>query len=451
MKKILPLIVLLCLVFTVSAQQKKTDSLVSVLKKLSNNEAQLIVLKQLVTNNIKQHTIVIPYAKQGLTLARKLNKPGYEISFLDALQNGYYLSYNFSKQLEVCLAGLDLSRKLKNDSAVCTFYNGIVKCYKSDNEPRKAINYGLTGLKVAERINYDFMTATFLNNISRRYKELGLLDSALYYIQKSNKIFLAIHSPNIAFTFVNMAEISELKGDSTLALSYYRQSIAPYRKLENQTDLGYAYVKMAKILFNRGPRDSVLRYATFCYNIGRKYNDLRDILEGALLTSKWHEGKNDRESLRYYKIAATAKDSLNNTETAKQLQIASIKEQEKQAELAEQKQKQQEEEKENLQMIAIALFIPIFLIAVLLLSRTRTHRGLIDFMGVLSLLLLFEFITLLIHPQVEKITHHTPVLELLILVALAAILVPMHHNLTHWLKGKLGGVHLSKAVTEKDI
>jgi hypothetical protein len=58
-------------------------------------------------------------------------------------------------------------------------------------------------------------------------------------------------------------------------------------------------------------------------------------------------------------------------------------------------------------------------------------------MSVLSLLLVFEFITLFIHPFVQRISSHLPVLELAILVALAAVLVPLHHRLTNWLRLKL--------------
>ena len=71
----------------------------------------------------------------------------------------------------------------------------------------------------------------------------------------------------------------------------------------------------------------------------------------------------------------------------------------------------------------------------------------IDFMGVLSLLLAFEFITLLIHPLIEKFTNHAPVLELIILVVLAAILIPLHHQLTRWLKAKLSG-HVKQPIEQ---
>jgi hypothetical protein len=58
-------------------------------------------------------------------------------------------------------------------------------------------------------------------------------------------------------------------------------------------------------------------------------------------------------------------------------------------------------------------------------------------MGILSLLFVFEFLTILLHPKVVEFTHHTPVYELLIFVAIAAILIPAHHRIEHWLIKKL--------------
>ena len=51
--------------------------------------------------------------------------------------------------------------------------------------------------------------------------------------------------------------------------------------------------------------------------------------------------------------------------------------------------------------------------------------------------LVFEFLNLLVHPYLEKITHHSPLLMLLSLVALAAMLIPLHHKLEHWAVNKL--------------
>jgi Ca2+/Na+ antiporter len=91
------------------------------------------------------------------------------------------------------------------------------------------------------------------------------------------------------------------------------------------------------------------------------------------------------------------------------------------------------------------LGILTFIITFLLLSRRHiTHIKLIQLLAVVSLLLVFEFLTLLLHPFLECITHHSPVLMLLALVCIAALLVPLHHKLEKWATHKL--VEKNKAI-----
>ena len=74
----------------------------------------------------------------------------------------------------------------------------------------------------------------------------------------------------------------------------------------------------------------------------------------------------------------------------------------------------------------------------LLLSRTLiTNTKVIGFLGVVALLIVFEFLNLLLHPFLESVTHHSPVLMLLALVCIAALLVPLHHKVEHWATAKL--------------
>ena len=68
-----------------------------------------------------------------------------------------------------------------------------------------------------------------------------------------------------------------------------------------------------------------------------------------------------------------------------------------------------------------------------MLSRRHiTNPRVIRFFGVVALLVVFEFLNLLLHPFLERITHHSPLLMLLALVGIAALLVPLHHRLEKW-------------------
>lgn len=112
-------------------------------------------------------------------------------------------------------------------------------------------------------------------------------------------------------------------------------------------------------------------------------------------------------------------------------QLRSIEEKAKQAE-------EDKKRKENIQYVLIALGIIFLLILYLVLSRSFiTNTKLIEFFGVIALLIIFEFLNLLLHPFLETITHHTPILMLLSLVCIAALLVPLHHKLEKWATAKL--------------
>ena len=71
------------------------------------------------------------------------------------------------------------------------------------------------------------------------------------------------------------------------------------------------------------------------------------------------------------------------------------------------------------------------------MSRIKIHIRVVKILGILSLLILFEYLTLLFHPYVATITHHTPVIEMFIFVSIAAILIPAHHRIEHWLIQRL--------------
>jgi hypothetical protein len=108
------------------------------------------------------------------------------------------------------------------------------------------------------------------------------------------------------------------------------------------------------------------------------------------------------------------------------------------AELKMEEEKEEDERKQNLEYTFIALgIISFFMIFILFSRRHITNTNVIKFLSVVSLLIVFEFINLLIHPFLEKITHHSPLLMLISLVGIAAIIIPFHHKLEHWAVNKL--------------
>jgi hypothetical protein len=151
-----------------------------------------------------------------------------------------------------------------------------------------------------------------------------------------------------------------------------------------------------------------------------------------------YEKTNCDSTLKYAKVLKTANDSLNSSKANQQILLMTFEEDLRQQELAAEKIKENEERQQNIQYALIAFGIVSFIIIFLLLSRSIiTNTKLIEFLGVIALLIVFEFLNLLLHPFLERVTNHSPVLMLLALVCIAALLVPLHHRVEKWTTAKL--------------
>ncbi|MDB5231302.1 MAG: Tetratricopeptide repeat-containing protein, partial [Chitinophagaceae bacterium] len=140
------------------------------------------------------------------------------------------------------------------------------------------------------------------------------------------------------------------------------------------------------------------------------------------------------EALRFYIIRDSAYFAMNNIEKTRLFQSLAFNENDRQLKLEREKQKAREERKQNLEYAAIAFGLIMFFILFLLLSRSIiTNTKVIEFLGVIALLIVFEFLNLLLHPFLERVTNHSQVLMLLALVCVAALLVPAHHRLQKWI------------------
>ena len=147
----------------------------------------------------------------------------------------------------------------------------------------------------------------------------------------------------------------------------------------------------------------------------------------------------EKDSIIYYaQLQIDYKDSVNNQKKASEFQNLTFGQQLREIDEQAKARQDAEQRKQNIQYALIALGIIVLLTLYLLLSRSFiTNTKLIEFFGVIALLIVFEFLNLLLHPFLERVTHHSPILMLLALVCIAALLVPLHHRVEKWATAKL--------------
>ena len=188
--------------------------------------------------------------------------------------------------------------------------------------------------------------------------------------------------------------------------------------------------KLADLFLKEGQRDSALYYIHLSnpYLKEVRYNVLLDVYD---LFKRYYLNTNADSALKYFQAFESLKDNTGRLSNIQQKQLLSIK-RELDIEAISAKRQQ------NIQYALIILGIIIFISLYLLLSRSFiTNTKLIEFFGVIALLIVFEFLNLLLHPFLERITNHSPVLMLLALVCIAALLVPLHHKVEKWATAKL--------------
>jgi tetratricopeptide (TPR) repeat protein len=318
-------------------------------------------------------------------------------------------------------------------------YLYISGIYASSDNYLHAIATLKKTLPLTSSANPDLSIDRFYFLIATYYAEANLPDSGIYYAQKT--VALAEQKNEkwqLSYALNSLAANYIAKGDYDIALPILRKAFQ-YRPNIMQEDNHFLYNDFAQLFLAEKQYDSTYFYASKAINFAVSDNDLQQQARAYEYLYKCFDQSGQIDSSnKYFRLAATIKESIYSADKIKAIEAVNFKEQLLQQELDEQQLEQQNERKQNIQYALMAIGIVAFIILFILLSRSIivTEKW-ISFFGILGLLIVFEFINLLIHPFLERITHHSPLLMLMALVVLASLLIPLHHRMEKWIKVKM--------------
>ena len=440
MKKITGVIFLLFIFFYLPAQQNKIDSLRRLLIVENIDTVKVKLLNQIAGNFVESRPDSnLFYASQALELSRKIKYNKGEIAALLHTSAGFTLSGNYSKALENALDALKKSEAIHHDPQIANSFLAIGNIYSIKEDHRMGIPYQLKAKEIYEKLHDSLNVGTTLLNTGVAYNELNQLDSARIYFNESLEIALRFKSEDLASSVYLSLGIVNLKMKQyDVGLPYCRLALRYFRKTNNHLFLSSIYNIMADLFDSSGRRDSAFYYGHLAFYHAKEMGSPQLLLFSTKQLSALFKESNKLDSaFIYHEMAMNAKDTLTNQEKQRQVQALTLNEQLRQKDIEKQRKESAEARRRNLELAGIAIFIPLFLFAVLLLGRKKVKSRTVEFLGVLALLFLFEFIILFAHPYIGHWTHESPVWMLLILVAVAAILIPLHHKSERWIKKKL--------------
>ena len=351
-----------------------------------------------------------------------------------------YIAFgNKVKSLEFGIKANQAAEKSNNDRLKTFAKAMLALTYLTMGDFEKAESYNKAAMESGSKYETDIISVCAVNDMGTIYLAMGKIDSALVYTQKAYE--MAIKSGInywLTSTYLQFGSIHAAMKNSSLALNYWNLALNEANRIGSPKFVSTAYNAIAQFYYASNQSDSAKLYATRAISSVNNTAFYTLNVDPAKLLLNIYRNSNVDSAFKYSEIYRTANDSLFNIRTLQQAQLMAVEEEARLAELKFEEEKSDEARKTNLEYTFIAIGIVSFFMIFLIFSRSYiTNPKIIEFLSVIALLIVFEFFNLLIHPLLEKVTHHSPVLMLLALVGLAALLIPLHHKLEHWAVHKL--------------
>jgi tetratricopeptide (TPR) repeat protein len=431
------------------AQKVNTDSLWRVAETTTNDSIRLNTITRIHIHYINlSYDSNFIYNDRIIAFCKKQNNDRYTALGIVFTSYIYYrIGDNYKVQQHI-LAASKIAEK-NNDQAVL----GRIENMKSliEVDAIKRIGHLKKTLLYAKELSETSPARTIIfGNLSGAFLTANQVDSAFFYAQKMFELSIKSNDTLSSYVMAVMGNVYLKMKQPDIAYAFYKKGIRGASITNKIGDLVRAYAALARYFEETKQIDSALYYWKKPFEYGPKEAFASKLGSSKKLYEFYYAKGNNDSAAKYMNYFIIANDSINNANKVAQLQTAKLEDELRQLELQKEKLNQDENRKHNIQLAITAIGVLIILILFLLLSRTiLVSHKLVAFLNVIILLVVFEFINLLIHPWLEEITHHSPALMLLGLVALAAILVPLHHRLEHWtskvLVEKNKAIRLSKA------
>lgn len=441
MKKInLLLVAFFCIVLTATAQKQIADSLTLLLAKEKIDTVQINLMEDIAKAcYIYNPDTAIFIAQKALFFAKNINYTDGESRLLNVLANAFVSVGNYPRGLEYYIKRLKLVEKKGDPKSLAGIIINIGIVYVYQEEYKKALSYFNTADSIIALNNIQDYKYNIALNIGDVYNRQDKADSAFLYFNKSLQLANQMQDGDLIGTSMTGLGHSYLKlGNYNLAMKNYKEGLKYVEIANDDVVICEATIGLSKLYEKLNKNDSAEYFARYSFFLAKKDGFQSWQLDAAnFLTQHYKKLKNTDSAFTYMEQAQGLKDSINSKERIRESQIMSSNEQLRQHEIAENVRKAKVERAQQLQLLFIGIFIPALFLVTLLLSKRKIPVRVIKFLGIISLLILFEYLTLLLHPLVVEFTQHTPLFEMLIFVTIASLLIPTHHRIENWLIEKL--------------
>ncbi len=376
----------------------------------------------------------IRFSEDALLLAKKLKSEEQVMVALNRLGFNQFIAGDYSQALKNGLRSLQLAQKFKDSVAISAAYNTMGNIYRRQGNYANAI----ATLKLSISFSDKKGKTPVFSTLGITFLENGDIDSAMRYLQIAYQVSVQTKSPDASLMYNRLGDLQLALNNKRLAVEYYNTGIQSALANKLSRWLCFNYVSLSKLYLSDNKTDSSISYAHKAFDLGKNRFQQQAQAAAQILSDSYDKLNKPDSCLKYLRTAIQLnKVMLNNKEEA-EIQNLTFEGRLQAIEAEAEEAKLKTERAHNLQNSAIAAILIVLILVFFLLSHSiLVKESFIKALGILSLLVVFEFINLLIHPYLGELVHHSPLLMLIIMVLIAALLIPLHHKLEHWITGKM--------------
>ena len=376
-------------------------------------------------------------AKEEFALAEELGIDTLLATASQHLGDALHGSADAALQLKYFYQGLDYAQRSGRAGHIGTAYKQIATVYKSLGDLPKALE--LLKLAIAH-VNSNYQVSRTCQHLSDTYRLMGQPDSALYWAQRSNIITDPGSDPYAyARSYYMLGAAYAAKRERKLADVHFARAIEVADSFHVMIPLYGSLLGRGQMELEAGDIPAAIADGRRAMHVSGEGGNLEGLVGASdLLRQAFKVNGQADSAYHYFEQRVMYADSLINATNLNKLQNMAFAQELKEQEDAKLKAEEAATRSRNIQFGIIALIVITLGIFLLVFSRTAVVGAkAIKNLSLIALLLFFEFINLLVHPFLGEITHHSPILMLLCMAAIAGLLIPLHHRMEHLITNML--------------
>jgi two-component system, NtrC family, sensor kinase len=359
------------------------DSIRNLLQDASNDTTRVDLL-----NSLGAHFAFIRQDSSIFYLAKAIEL-GEKINYLNGCHAGYVemafvlnSAGNYGKALDIAYKSLKIAEKLKTDRQIrmAESYLFIGQINARNNFDTIALDELHKSIRLFEEVGVskDIMSWAPYTNSALIYLKWKVLDSALFYAQKSydvalnypvrNRVFLSAAASTLANVYLKLGRIQ-------IAHEYFLHAIETDKRFDAPLLRVRLFNNFARFYKNIGKLDSCIYFADRAFQLCRNHQFGEQATDAASLVAQTYEqlGKPD-SALKYTKIFIAAKDTIFNQSKLLQIQLLNFDEGQRQKDIKRAIDEAQERYKNKVRYYTLIATAGIFLFLTLILYRNNRNK-----------------------------------------------------------------------------